>query len=132
MTKRLPQRPLAHRLETRSRRFFRDCVPDHWTVEEPANDYGIDFRVELFDGEHATGEDFLVQLKASARPARGNTEQMRLDVSTFNYLRDNVAVVMLVKYVASSNEAYWTWFRDVPAPAAPDQRTMAVRIPKAN
>jgi hypothetical protein len=38
---------------------------------------------------------------------------------------------MVVKFVESDNEAYWIWLRDIAAPKA-DQKTMTVRIPRAN
>lgn len=132
MSKKLPKRPLGHRLEEQSRRFFVANLPNHWTFDRPSNDYGIDGRVDIFEGELATGEEFLVQLKAAARAVRGDAESMQLSVSTFNYLRDNLAVVMLVKYVAQAKDAYWIWLRDVRRALRRTQKTITIRVPKAN
>lgn len=39
---------------------------------------------------------------------------------------------MRVKYVESEDEAYWILLRDVQEPNDPGQKTMTVRIPRAN
>ncbi len=60
------------------------------------------------------------------------SETIRLRVSTYNYLRQNLRVVMLVKFVESANEAYWVLLRDINPPQDEDQRSFTVHIPKEN
>jgi hypothetical protein len=111
-------------------RFFTSKLPLHWTAERVQPDYGIDLRVELFDEESAHGLEFLVQLKASAKPSGGATEDIRLGVTTYNYLRDKLQIAMLVKYVESEDEAYWYWLSDIPSPNQ-DQDTFTVHLSRA-
>ena len=107
---RLPLRLQSHQLEELSRRCFDRCLPKNWVgsdAAKPGADYGADVRVDLFDGNKATGQELLVQLKASQKPSGGDSESIQLKTSTFNYLRAKLQVVMLVKYAESDNEAYW-------------------------
>ena len=131
MAKSYPTRPTQHQLEEASVRFLRGHLPKNWTCDKPAADYGVDLRIELFEDTQATGLEFLVQLKSSEQPTEGHYESIRLAVSTYNYLWDKLQVVMLVKYVAADNEAYWIMLRNVPQPNQA-ARTFTVSIPKTN
>lgn len=131
MHKVFPVRSESHQLEELSERFFREWLPKNWTADKPANDYGVDLRVDLFEGNQATGLELLVQLKASAEPADQETETVRLKTTTYNLLWDKLEVAMLVKYIESEKEAYWLLFRDIPAPSQ-DQETFTVHIAKTN
>jgi hypothetical protein len=126
-----PKRPRAHELETRSQRFFQNHIPDSWTCQEPQSDYGFDLRVEIFDNGQATGLVFLVQLKASDTAVQSEQESIILKISTYNYLRNTLPVVLLVKYVAPENEAYYIFLKDVPTPNEQNE-TFTVHIPKTN
>lgn len=131
MRKSFPLRAESHQLEEMSERFLRHALPRNWTVDKPASDYGVDLRVELFDEQRATGLELLIQLKASAEPSDGETEVVRLKVSTYNYLWGKLQVAMLVKYVEDARQAYWILLRDVSAPNQ-DHDTFTVHIPRSN
>lgn len=126
-----PIRSESHQLEELSERFFRDCLPKNWAAEKPTNDYGVDLRVDLFEGNQATGLELLVQLKASDKSAEGESEVVRLKVATYNLLWQKLQVAMLVKFVESEKEAYWLLFKDIPSPSQ-DKETFTVNIPKGN
>ena len=130
--RRLPLRPDSHQLEELSRRFFTRFLPRNWVSDQLANDYGVDLKVDLFDGEKATGLELLVQLKSSPTPDGGDSESMRLNTTTFNYLKDKLQVVMLVKFIESEQEAYWLLLRNVNDPLDENQQTMTVRLPREN
>lgn len=130
--KSFPRRPESHQLEELSRRFFVQSLPKNWAADRPQNDYGVDVRVDLFDDDRATGLELLVQLKSSADSDGADSETIRLRTTTFNYLKDKLQVVMLVKFVQSENEAYWVLLRDVASPSDANQETMAVHLPKGN
>lgn len=130
MERAFPLRVDSHQLQELSERFFRDSLPKNWAAEKPANDYGVDLRVDLFEGNHATGLELLVQLKASSKPTGDDTETVRLKTATYNFLWDKLQVAILVKYIESEGEAYWLLFRDVPTPPQ-NQATFTVHIPKA-
>lgn len=128
---RLPKRGATHRLEERSERYFRMRLPNDWVCEKQQYDYGVDLRVEIFEDDEATGLELLVQLKASNESSAQETEIVRLKTSTYNYLRDKLQVVMLVKFVAEDNAAFYLLLRDIPEPGQ-GRKTFSVRIPKCN
>jgi len=131
MPTQFPVRSESHQLEEASERLFRECLPRNWTAEKPANDYGVDLRVDLFEGKHATGLELLVQLKASEGSTEGESETVRLRVATYNLLRSKLQVAMLVKFIECEREAYWVLFKDIPSPSQ-NQKTFTIHIPKAN
>ncbi len=131
MNRRYPTRPRSHNLEELSERYFNSNLPENWTAEKPESDYGVDLRVDIFEGEYATGLELLIQLKASDTSADGENESIRLRTATYNHLWDKLQVVMLVKYIADENEAYWLLLSQVPAPNQ-NQDTFTVSMPKQN
>lgn len=131
MNRRYPQRVDNHQLEELSERCFRNLLPRNWACEKPAQDYGVDLRVDLYDGQSATGLELLVQLKASAESSNEATEAMRLRTATYNHLWDKLQVVMLVKYIEAEDKAYWLLLSKVPEPNQ-EQATFTVHIPKTN
>ena len=131
MATKFPRRSDSHQLDEISERFLRNNLPRGWTSEKPQHDYGVDLRIDIFEDGAATGLELLIQLKASAKPGKGDAELVRLKTTTFNHLRSKLQVVMLVKYVEQTNEAYWLLLKDVGAP--PDnQGTFTVHVPKTN
>ena len=131
MNRRYPIRHDTHNLEALSERFFENSLPTNWVSERITNDYGVDLRVDIFESKRATGLEFLVQLKSSTRATKGRIERLRLRLATYNYLVNKLQVVMLVKYIEETNEAYWILLRDVPPPDQTRQ-TFTIQIPKAN
>lgn len=127
----LPQRPEQHVLETLSRRYFEHHLPRTWTASKPEHDYGIDLIVNIFDGTNASPYELAVQLKASQAETVGDNEKIILKLSTYNHLRRLLPVVLLVKYVAASNEAYYVLLAKIPEPAQ-KQQSFTVNIPKQN
>ena len=126
-----PKRPRQHNLEELSKRYFISKLPNNWTTEQPDSDYGVDLRVDIFEGEYATGLELLIQLKASDTSVDEKNEKIKLKTTTYNYLWDKLQVVMLVKYIAEEDEAYWLFLNQVPKPDQ-DQETFTVNIPKTN
>jgi len=126
----LPQRVESHILEEASERFFLQNLPESWVSEKPKHDYGIDFKIDIFEDNKATGLELLVQLKASKSTGKSKCK-IRLDVSTYNYLWGKLQVVMLIKYVYPLKKAYWILLKDVPAPQ-PGNKTFTITIPEEN
>ena len=126
-----PQRNNTHQLEEISERFFANNLPRNWRSEKPGGDYGVDIKVDIFEGNNATGLELLVQLKSSHGASTSDFETIHLKTTTYNYLWDKVQVVMLLKYIEVENEAYWLLLSDVPEPSQ-DQDSFTIRIPKEN
>lgn len=131
MNKKYPNRPNSLTLEELSRRNFIDSLPEDWLAERPANDYGIDLRVDIFKDNQATGLEFLVQLKSAQKASQNESEKVTLKISTYNYLRRKTQVAILVKYIKVENESYWLLLKDIPTPNQ-ENDTFTVHIPKSN
>ena len=132
MAARLPQRPRAHELEVQSENFFRQNLPAGWTCDKPQHDYGVDLRLGLTIDGQITGQQLVVQLKASEVANAADYVVVRLEVTTLALLRKMLEVAMLVKYIAAEREAYWLLLKDFTAEPMDGQRTVSVRIPKVN
>lgn len=127
------KRPIRDRnriLERNSRVFFENNMLENWTLTMPAEDYGVDLIINVFEGKHAA-YDFDVQLKASEKSIAGEFEKAVLKISTYNYLINRLHVVMLVKYCEEEKEAYWILMSKIPKPNQ-KQKTFTVNIPKEN
>lgn len=131
MTRQYPQRSNSHQLEALSERFFISSLPRNWQHDKPTTDYGVDLRVDIFEGKNATGLEILIQLKSSHAGDSSQYETIRMRTATYNHLWDKLQVVMLVKYVEEEGEAYWLLLKDVPEPSQ-KQNTFTIRIPKSN
>ena len=126
-----PQRHIAHTLENKSENYLKGKLPQDWLVDK-MSDYGQDLQIGIVENGNVTGQELLIQLKASHE--RANTpeyETVKLKMSTYNYLKGRLGVVMLVKYVEVENEAYWILLRDITAPN-PTLKYFTIRIPKVN
>lgn len=92
----MPQRPRGHVNETWSIRAFESLLPAEWLSHPFESDYGIDRRVEIFEGQTATGHFFNVQLK-SQTTGSGQRPAVPIRRSTLNYwaeLRDPTLIVI--------------------------------------
>lgn len=128
-----PIRHKTHTLEQESENFLRNNLPTDWVVNRPQHDYGIDFQIEIPEDGELRGLEVIIQLKAAENSSRSeDTEAATLRVTTFNYLKRNLRVVMIIKYVKSANEAYWIFLRDIDPPHNENRESFIVHIPKAN
>jgi hypothetical protein len=78
------------------------------------------------------GQQLVIQLKASAKATHGDSVAVTLEVPTLNYLRNMLEVALIVKYVATEGEAYWLLLKDYVNEPPQGQKTVTVRIPRAN
>ena len=132
MEKKFPIRHENHTLEEKSIIFFRQYLPTDWNVNSIDRDYGQDLNIEIAEDRVYRGLEFIVQLKSSHLPdINGTDERQTLRIATYNYLWDNLRVVLLVKFVEEENEAYWILLKDVPKPNQ-DNETFTIRIPRQN
>ncbi|QQT25577.1 DUF4365 domain-containing protein [Sphingobacterium spiritivorum] len=132
MAKKYPIRHENHTLEEKSIIFFRRHLPASWNVNSIDRDYGQDLNIEITENGSLRGLEFIVQLKSSHEPNNsGAEERQTFRVSTYNYLWDNLRVVLLVKFVESEDEAYWILLKDVPQPNQ-ENDSFTIRIPREN
>jgi hypothetical protein len=111
------KRPPSHQTDDAAKVVFRDLLPKEWAVQELAPDYGIDFRVEVFESCRSTGEVFLVQLKGSTRLRRSGrgarlhvTHSLRAANLT-DYVDQNREPVFLVVADVTKREAFWVFLQ---------------------
>lgn len=132
MAKSYPQRHANHSLEERSIIFFRNSLPRDWNVNTVDRDYGQDLNIEIAEEGVYRGLEFIVQMKSSNQPdTHEENENQTFRISTYNYLWDNLRVVMIVKFVESENEAYWLLLKDVPEPNQ-ENETFTIKLPRLN
>ena len=107
----MPRRPREHQLEAESRAAFRTAVPSRWAHRDLTEDYGIDAEVEIFgEDDLATGEKFLVQLKATDQPDLRQALKLWLPLAKLKYYRSLQQPVLLVRYHAPTAQLYARWF----------------------
>jgi hypothetical protein len=127
-----PIRHENHTLEQKSETFLLRKLPQDWVPKRPQHDYGADFQIGITEGRELRGLELIVQLKASEKSSgHANSESITLSVSTYNYLRNLLTVVMLIKYVEESGEAHWVFLREI-AQKDEAQKSLTVHIPKSN
>ena len=112
--------------------FFKALVPPEWTCESPEDDYGVDLRLGVARDGQVTGEQLVVQLKASAKDIPGDAVSISLTVPTLNFLRNMLEVALVVKYVAEEHEAYWLLLKDFHKKPKDDQKSVTLWLPRAN
>jgi len=117
-------------LERNSRVFFENNIPQNWTLTIPSEDYGVDLIINVFENQHPV-YDFDVQLKASEKSVKGDFEKVKLKISTYNYLKSRLHVVMLIKYCEEEQEGYWILMSKIPTPNQ-NHKTFTINIPKNN
>lgn len=127
-----PIRHNNHSLEEKSITFFRQHLPEDWNINSVDRDYGQDLNIEIAEEGKYKGLELVVQLKSSKEASIvADSESQTFKVSTYNYLWDNLRVVMVVKFIESENEAYWILLKDVQSPNQ-DNETFTLHLPRQN
>jgi tetratricopeptide (TPR) repeat protein len=127
-----PVRHSSHILETKSRKFFEAQLPDDWIFNIPANDYGLDYHIEVVLKNEVTGLNFSVQLKSRKTKVNKPYCSASLKHSTLNYFHVRLEPVMLISFVEEEQEAYWIWMDELKLDLSQSKDTYSIQIPKAN
>ncbi|RFZ90281.1 DUF4365 domain-containing protein [Mucilaginibacter conchicola] len=127
-----PKRPQSHIISTRSAKYLENNIPDEWHFNVPANDYGIDYQVEISKNGQVTGLNFSLQLKSTEETGKGNFAKVTLKHTTLNYYQVRLEPIMLIIYDAEHNEAYWSWLSDHRIDLTSDKKNYSLRISKEN
>jgi len=59
------KRPRSHVIEDESEDIFKSFLPNEWVVRKIPKDYGVDYEVEIVEGDVVTGNRFWFQLKGT-------------------------------------------------------------------
>ncbi|MVN89229.1 DUF4365 domain-containing protein [Deinococcus sp. HMF7620] len=109
----MPKRPRAHQLEQESIVALQSILNHHnWLFEQFDNDYGIDGRIEIFQGDHATGKICLAQLKATDEQDLDKALRLAVPLETIRYWIDIDIPVCIIRYVAANQTLYYRWIRN--------------------
>lgn len=127
-----PTRHKNHVLETESRKFYENQVPNEWFSDKPEHDYGIDFNTNIVINDQVTGLNFSVQIKSHETESNPNYSIIVLNLSTLRLFNTRLEPILLVSYVRSESEAYWAWYNDLSINLLSSNKTTTVNIPKSN
>ncbi len=133
MQPRMPQRPRTHVQESASRSALQNLIPDEWTISRVENDYGLDERVEIFEGGFATALGFWVQLKSTDEQELWKALAEPVAISALNYMSAQAEPVLLVRHHAPTDRLYGFWLhrRNVVL-RNPDQKTVTLHWQETN
>lgn len=132
-----------HQIDSRAQKIFNYKCPDYWSVQEPDEDYGIDYFIQVFDKEtnEATKISFFVQLKGTTNYTQNETHvkfQIETKYLTYYYTKIDKPVFLIV--VDVNNEDYcWLFIQkyineelEDNNPSWKSQKTITLNIPKEN
>jgi len=132
MAKKQPTKHKNQVLKRKSITFFHENLPNEWNVKTIDRDYGKELQIEITENGDYKGLEFIVQLKSSYNPdQKKDKERQKFKVSTYNYLRNNLIVVLIVKFIESENEAYWILLKDIPEPNQDNER-FTIKLSRQN
>jgi hypothetical protein len=114
MNLQMPKRPRQHQLEAESRASIRSAIPSRWVYRDLDQDYGVDSEVEIFDQSgYATGNKFLVQLKATDEPDLQKALRLWFPLSKGAYYASLNLPVLIARYHAPSKQLFVRWFHSL-------------------
>jgi hypothetical protein len=105
-------KPEQHDIDRTGKRLLREALESlRWVVNEVEEDYGIDFNVQVFDGESPTGTWFHVQLKSSASSEYSADRSFVSQQITVNHARHYALEmrepVLVIHADVESKSVYW-------------------------
>ena len=135
------KRPKQHVIDSQAQSLFLQSLPAEWVVRPRVPDYGIDYEVEIVEGDSFTGLTFYVQLKGTLSPKYTDASFcLSFEVDKLTYYSDKVnrpVFIMVADLV--NNECLWLYaqrfIREVLRVNNPSwhlQKNVTLHIPKAN
>lgn len=137
------KRNKQHQIDSRAQAIFRNFAPDYWSLQEPSEDYGIDYYVQVFDEETGRPKPifFSIQLKGTEELTE-NDDFVKFNFKTDTlkyYLKDTPFPVFLVLVETKSERIYYIFLQEyingnlnLEKPNWINQKTVTVYIPKTN
>lgn len=135
------RRPPQHNTDQAAKRIFSEAIASWTQANELHEDYGIDFVVEIFDGDPssqqiAAGHDFMVQLKGTQKiDERQHSVHFDFSVEHLAYYLDKKRVPVFLALVDVPGQVgYWLFLQKAAASLSSDWRTqksVSISIPKS-
>lgn len=105
-------RPRQHVLETTARKALEQIIPDEWIVRPLTPDYGIDFLVEVFKDNKATGNFFYIQLKGSDQNVNKSKIKVPIKQSTLQYFSTLPLPILFLVYTLKDKKFRGLWINE--------------------
>ncbi|MBI9090916.1 MAG: DUF4365 domain-containing protein [Desulfobacterium sp.] len=100
------KRNRQHIIEDESENILKSLIPTEWVLRKLIPDYGIDYDVEIFENEAATGLHFFLQLKGTDKKEKDDTISIQLDRKYIEYYQ-LLALPILFVYVSVKSKKVW-------------------------
>lgn len=134
------KRTNQHIIDTLAVRRIMSVLPANWLLRSlEERDYGIDAKIELFDGPDPTGNFFLIQIKGQDGPFRHKSPKKSIPTKTVEYamLFDVPFYVFLNSHKSQKTKFVWLQkyaelVLDQENPSWRSQSTVAIKFPEIN
>lgn len=133
------RRTEAHLTDEDAQRLLAGALPREWILRKQERDYGVDYLVEVSEGGTASGRQFAVQLKGTARGSiREGLVRCVLSRAHVEYYVDRLRLpVFLVVADVSRSKCYWLSLQQhvlttLNSSSWRHQRSLTLRIPVAH
>lgn len=126
-----PNRHNNHIVEELSERFFKNSIPPSWVTNHFRVDYGTDLNCEIDLHGGMSGVNFSVQLKGKIKDVgKSKVSINKIKRTTINRWLQRLEPTMLVVYIHSEKEAYWTWIKDNSFDLTKNNKLFSISISK--
>ena len=135
----MPKRPKTHQIAEKAEGIFKRTLPESWIPRGQSPDYGIDYVVEIVEGESLTGLKFAVQLKGKKNLRKvGSNVCFSMGTEHLAYYVDKERQPIFLVLIDVSNEVgYWMFLQrhmlyDLDVGNWRQKKTVTIRIPEKN
>jgi hypothetical protein len=135
----MPKRPKTHQTAEKAEGIFKRTLPESWIPRGQSPDYGIDYVVEIVEGESLTGLKFAVQLKGKKNLRKaGSNVCFSMETEHLAYYVDKERQPIFLVLIDVSNEiGYWIFLQkymlyDLNVDDWRLKKTVTIRIPEKN
>ncbi len=138
------KRPKTHQIDNEAKKEFLYACPKNWSVQNPSEDYGIDYYIRVFEENNeyeATNIFFEVQLKGVERYYDENEKYIKFRIKTDPlkfFLKVSNPVFLIIVNTTSKNihwlliQKYINESLNLKKPNWGNQKTVTLNIPKDN
>jgi tetratricopeptide (TPR) repeat protein len=119
------KRTRNHIIEDESETILKSLLPSEWVLRKLSPDYGIDYLVEIFTKNKATGEHFFIQLKGTDKKGQKGRISYQLSNKHIDYY-SKLSLPILLVYISVSTGVVWAkWMNRIVARKRAGSRTIS-------
>lgn len=119
------KRTKQHEIDTKAIKILESQTPVNWVLRRQEIDYGLDYQVQVFDGENPTNIWFMIQLKGTEalKIDKSNRVTFSFKVDTLKYYQENVPFpVFLLIVDVVKEDIYWIFLQKYIIEKLPNQK----------